>query len=328
MGTEPLAIGSDESRRDAARRGGAAAMARSAVGRRLAPHARAYGLARALHVACCRAVGPLHELPNLYIIGFPKCGTTSLHAYLAQHPDVHAGSQKEIRYFSHEERRARGINWYRSNFPLSAQRALHERRRGADGRRRRLAIVDASVRYVNHPHAMRRIAAVTPGARFIAMVRDPIERAYSHYRANRLVAPEVPEDLTFAGAIEAEGGRIAGEYERMERDGGYYSRRYFGYGYAANGRYARWLGPWLERFPGRVMVIESGELRADAQGTMDRVAGFAGLARCALRDTRERNVGGGGGEGIDGATRARLSAYYRRPNAELYALLGRDLGWG
>ncbi|MDD9814040.1 MAG: sulfotransferase [Thaumarchaeota archaeon] len=328
MGTEPLAIGSAESRRDEARRGGAAARARSLVAGRLAPHARAYRLARSLHVACCRLVGPLHELPNLYIIGFPKCGTTSLHAYLAQHPDVRAGAQKEIRYFGHDERYARGINWYRSNFPLSAQRAIHERRRRADGKRRTMSIVDASVRYVNHPHAMRRIAAVTPNARFIAMVRDPIERAHSHYRANRLVAPEVPESLTFAEAIEAEEGRIAGEYERMERDEGYYSRAYFGYGYAANGRYARWLRPWLEGFPGRVMVIESGELRADAQGTMDRVAEFAGLPRCALRDTRERNAGGGGAGGIDGATRARLSEYYRGPNADLYGLLGRDLGWG
>lgn len=328
MGAGPLAIGSAESRRDAERRGGAVARARSIVARRLGPHARAYGLARALHVAYCRATGPLHELPNLYIIGFPKCGTTSLHAYLAQHPDVSAGSQKEIRYFAHDERHARGINWYRSNFPLSAQRAVHERRRGADGKRRRMAIVDASVRYVNHPHAMRRIAAATPRARFIAMVRDPIERAHSHYRANRLVAPEVPEDLAFDEAIEAEGGRIAGEYERMERDEGYYSRRYFGYGYAANGHYARWLGPWLGAFPGRVMVLESSELRADAQGTMDRVTAFAGLERHVVRDLRERNVGGGDGAGIDEGTRARLSAHFRAPNAELYALLGRDLGWG
>ena len=318
---DPLVVGSAAQRRDLMGRGGRISLAKMRVQGRLAPHRRAYRIARSLHITYGRIVGPLHTLPNVYIIGFPKCGTTSLHAYLAEHPDVHVGLLKEVRYFAHDERYRRGLNWYRANFPLKAQKALHERRTG-----HRSIVIDASVRYVNHPHAMRRIADVTPDAKFIVLVRDPIERAYSHYRMNVRVSPEVSEELPFAEAIGREESRIAGEYERMERDGSYYSRAYFGYGYARNGCYARWLGTWLEAFPDRVLVLDSNDLKADAQGTTDRVTDFVGIRRRRLHDTRKRNIGDGG-DGIDAQTRARLSEYYRRPNAELYRLIGRDLAW-
>lgn len=316
-----LTVGSRAQREDLAARGGRVNRAKSRVQAALARHPRIYPAALALHVAYGRAVGRLHELPNAYIIGFQRCGTTALYSYLAQHPDVMAGFAKEARYFEDAARHARGINWYRSNFALTAQRALRERRTG-----RRAVIIDASAKYASHPHALRRIAAATPGARAVALVRDPVERAYSHYRMNVTARPDVDEGLDFAQAIEAEESRVAGEYERMERDESYYSVRYFGYAYARGGLYARMLEPWAKEFGDRLLVVESESLRADAQGTVDRVADFLGMERREVADTRERNVGGGGG--IDPGTRGRLVEYYRGPNRDLEALLGRRLAWG
>ncbi|MCY4252486.1 MAG: sulfotransferase [Thaumarchaeota archaeon] len=318
---DALTVGSRAQREDLASRGGRINRAKSRVQAALARHPRIYPAALALHIAYGRAVGRLHELPNAYIVGFQRCGTTALYSYLAQHPDVMAGFAKEARYFEDAARHARGIGWYRSNFALSAQRALHERRT-----RRRAVIMDASAKYASHPHAMRRIAAVTPEARIVALVRDPIDRAYSHYRMNVVARPDVEEGMTFAQAIEAEESRVAGEYERMERDESYYSTRYFGYAYARGGLYAKMLAPWAERFGERLLVVEAESLRADPQGTVGRVAGFLGLERREVADTRERNVGGG--EGIDGDTRSRLAEYYREPNKDLEGLLGRRLAWG
>lgn len=316
-----LAVGSRAQRDDLASRGGRINRAKSRIQAALARHGRVYPAALALHVAYGRATGRLHELPNAYIVGFQRCGTTALYSYLAQHPDVMAGFAKEARYFEDAARHARGINWYRANFPLSAQRALRERRTG-----RRAVIIDASAKYAYHPHALRRIAAATPGARAVALVRDPIERAYSHYRMNVTARPDVAEDLTFDQAIGAEETRVAGEYERMERDESYYSVEYFGYAYARGGLYARFLAPWAKEFGERLLVVESESLRADAQGTVDRVTDFLGMERRDVPDTRERNVGGG--DGIDPATRRRLAEYYRGPNSDLEGLLGRRLAWG
>jgi len=245
-----LTVGSRAQREDLASRGGRVNRAKSRVQAALARHPRIYPAALALHVAYGKAVGRLHELPNAYIIGFQRCGTTALYSYLAQHPDVMAGFAKEARYFEDAARHARGINWYRSN----------------------------------------------------------------------------AEGLDFAQAIEAEESRVAGEYERMERDESYYSVRYFGYAYARGGLYARMLEPWAKEFGDRLLVVESESLRADAQGTVDRVADFLGMERREVADTRERNVGGGGG--IDPGTRGRLVEYYRGPNRDLEALLGRRLAWG
>lgn len=319
----PLVQGSREQREDAIRTAGGINRARLRVADSLAPHGRAYRLARAAHIAYGRAFGFAHMLPNAYIIGFAKCGTTSLYSHLAEHPQIHPAFAKEAHYFDHGGRYARGEGWYRSNFPLSLHKALSERIR-----RKRFLSIDATARYAIHPHAARRIKALTPGARLIALVRDPVERAYSHHNMNATAVPWVDEKLPFGEAIEAEESRTAGEYERMERDEGYHSDAYFEYGYAEHGQYARWLRPWFDEFPGRVLVLESAELEADAQAVLDKATDFLGIARHGLRDARRRNRGSYAAGQIDAKTRERLAEYYRRPNAELYDLLGRDLGWG
>lgn len=106
------------------------------------------------------------SLPDYLVIGAPKAGTTSLAAYLAAHPDVFMTPAKEVRFFDDEQRFARGPEWYARYF------------RGAEAFRRR---GEATPTYLTSPVAPARMAEVVPGARLVAVLRQPAARAYSAY---------------------------------------------------------------------------------------------------------------------------------------------------
>ena len=288
----------------------------------LTPHRRTYCIARAIHIAYGKLFGRAHMLPNTYIIGFAKCGTTSLNEYLVKHPQIYGGFIKEVHYFDHGKRFMRGTNWYRSNFPFIIQGIiqtciLHKK----------AIVIDATPRYINHPHAMRRIKKITPNAKFIVIVRNPIERAYSHYNSNKSDPHIINEDISFAKAIHQEEQRIEGQYKKMEDDESYHSTKYYSQGYAQGGLYVKWLQNWIKEFGSNVLVLDNGALLTDTQSVIDTITKFLELDHYKLEDTKKHNVGEYGDIKMDKETRTLLSEYYEKPNAQLYSLLGRDLGW-
>jgi len=105
------------------------------------------------------------RLPQLLIIGAAKAGTTSLARWLDDHPDVAVTPKKELNFFSYDGVWTLGTDWYRSQFP---------------GEPSSLA-VDASPSYLPSPEAPARIRQCIPEARMIALLRDPVDRAYAHY---------------------------------------------------------------------------------------------------------------------------------------------------
>lgn len=108
--------------------------------------------------------------PNFFIVGAPKCGTTALSEYLREHPNVFMSSPKEPSYFSSE------ISGDRHWVPQSIDEHLGL---FADADERHIAIGEASVHYLYSGIALERIRGFNPQARIIAMVRNPIEMAYS-----------------------------------------------------------------------------------------------------------------------------------------------------
>jgi hypothetical protein len=119
-------------------------------------------------------------LPTFFIIGAPKAGTTSLHNYLSEHPQIQMSSVKEPNFFAphldpvHEPRRIASLDRYEELFDTSV--AV----RG-----------EASTPYSEYPLRQgvpERIREKVPDAKFIYVVRDPVERTISHY--NHLVASE------------------------------------------------------------------------------------------------------------------------------------------
>ena len=108
--------------------------------------ARLAHAAGALATSCRHGVAAVR--PTFLIVGAQKAGTTSLHAYLARHPDVLSATRKEVEYFSRHY--ANGEAWYLAHFPLSA-RALVRRL----SRRTTPAVGEASATYLFHPLAHR-----------------------------------------------------------------------------------------------------------------------------------------------------------------------------
>ncbi len=107
------------------------------------------------------------SLPNFLIIGAAKCGTTSLHFYLSQHPKIWMSREKELRFFIEEMNWNRGLEWYKAQF---------------DGRFPLRG--EATPYYTNEPKfrgVARRIQSIMPDAKLIYLVRDPIQRILSAF---------------------------------------------------------------------------------------------------------------------------------------------------
>jgi hypothetical protein len=251
------------------------------------------------------ATAGLRPLPDFLILGAQKAGTTALYAYLRWHPQITGPSFKEVSFF--DRHYARGERWYRAHLPI--------RRSGLVG--------EASPSYLFHPLAPERVRRLVPHARLIALVRDPVDRAFSHYQHEVALGRE---ELSFEDALAREDERMQGEVERMLRDPAYFSYAWWNYTYAARGRYAEQLERWLAAFPReQLLVLFTEELAADTAGTYRRVLHFLGVDAFGLDSYPrifEREYGG-----MDPATRARLEDEFTEPNGRLAGLLGRELPW-
>jgi hypothetical protein len=275
-------------------------------------------LLRGLGVATSR----WRPLPDYLIIGAHRAGSTSLWAYLSQHPSVAANfprlqGVKGVRYF--DENYFRGDDWYRSHFPTTAYRGYLRRRHGAPA-----LAGDASSYYLFHPAAAERAAKLVPDAKLIVLLRNPVDRAYSHWLRERRDGKEPLE--RFAEAVEAEPRRLAGEIDRIVGDERYYSYAHENFSYMTQGHYLEPLQRWLEHFPRERVHIEVSErFSKDPQGGYDRVLRFLGLPRVILRDTRPRNTIES--TRLDPGLRRELSARMAPANDRLEEFLGVELGW-
>ena len=251
------------------------------------------------------ATAGLRPLPDFLILGAQKAGTTALYAYLRWHPEITGPSFKEVSFF--DRHYAKGERWYRAHMPV----------------RRRSLVGEASPSYLFHPLAPERVAGMLPGARLIALLRNPVDRAFSHYQHEVALGRE---PLSFEDAVDREDERMQSELERMLRDPSYFSLAWWNYTYIARGRYAEQLERWFAAFPReQLLVLFTEQLSADTAATYRRVLDFLGVTARDLetyprifdRDYADMNPG----------TRARLHKEFENPNRRLASLLGRDLPW-
>jgi cytochrome P450 len=242
-------------------------------------------------------------LPNAIIIGAMKSGTTSLFDYLTQHPDVCGSRTKELHFFDNQF--AKGTRWYRANFAPRGEQV----------------VLESSPYYFFHPLAAARAAALVPQAKLILLLRNPVDRAYSHFNQNK---EEGLEPLSFEEALEAEAGRLAGAEEALVSGRAATSHAHQTFSYAAKGVYAPQLCRWLGHFPReQMLILKAEDLFRNPQDTVDRVTDFLGIARFAVAD-----LSGGNRRRyplMHPETRQRLEALFDAPNAETEALTG--IGW-
>lgn len=132
--------------------------------------------------------------PNFFVVGAPKCGTSSLHYYLKQHPEIFMPERKELHFFGKDLRFVKGER-------ISEPAYLAEFTPSANHKR----IGEASVWYLYSQRAAEEIYRFDPDARIIVMLRNPVDMMYSLHSQ---FLYECNEDLeSFEAAVQAETSR-------------------------------------------------------------------------------------------------------------------------
>jgi hypothetical protein len=266
--------------------------------------------------ATVRLTAPVRSQPDFLIVGAQRCGTTSMFKALVQHPLVaRPFLRKGVHYF--DKHYEEGAAWYRGHFPVRATSAARRLGRG------RPVTGESSPYYMFHPLAPHRIAADLPDVRVIALLRDPVERAYS---AHSHESGKGFETLSFAEAVEAEPARVAGERERMLADHTYSSYDLQHHAYVGRGEYLNQLSV-LERLLGRdrLHVVDSQDFFATPEKVFPAVLEFLQLPpsdgiRFEKHNSRSRSA-------MDPALRGRLTDHYEPHDEALAAWWGCTPSW-
>jgi len=181
------------------------------------------------------------NLPTFVVIGAMKCGTTSLHRYLRNHPEISVSRKKETNFFVEEKNWSRGMGWYESMFDRTCPV------RG-----------DFSPNYSKHPKfkgVAERMNSILPDAKLIYMVREPVDRMVSQY------------------IHQVDAGRETRSFARALQD-------FEGNHYIDLSRYYYQLSKFLEHYPeNRILVLSLEALSADPEPQLSRVADFLGTHR-------------------------------------------------
>lgn len=190
-------------------------------------------------------------LPNLVVIGAMKCGTTSLHQYLGQHPDIAMSKVKEVNFFL-EGHWGKGARWYESHFDGSATF------RGESS--------TSYTKYPQRPGVPARMHSVLPDAKLIYILRDPIERTISHYLH-------------------------AYHRSREERPLAEALRSLADNPYIDPSRYHMQLERYLDHYPlSQILVLTTEDLRENPALTLDRAVEFIGASPFRFEALGKANV--------------------------------------
>ncbi|QDU40417.1 Sulfotransferase domain protein [Maioricimonas rarisocia] len=253
-------------------------------------------------------------LPDFLIIGGQKCGTSSLYRYLISHPQIEPSLTKEVHYF--DLHYGKGEAWYSAHFP----RCDRADERGLE---RGFLTGESSPYYLMDPRVPKRVADLIPDVKLIVLLRNPIDRAFSHYHSQ---VRRGREKLSFEDAIDTEPERLAGEEERLLADPSCTSSAHRHFSYTAKGIYIDQIERWLEVFDReRLLVLNTADLRRDAPRSVARVESFLGLEPHEIEVSTAHNVGSYAP--MHESTRARLREFFRPHNERLFAFLGEEWTW-
>lgn len=215
--------------------------------------------------------------PDFFLIGAPKAGTSALHAALAQHPDLFLSPVKEPKYYMC------------GDSPPPTYRGpgdAHSKQEWIWQRERYLALFDGAPEgtlrgestpfYLYNRDARRRIAVDAPDSRLIAVLRDPVDRAYSNWMHLWMDGLEPRADI-----VEA----VKREQQRIDEGWAPF------WHYQSLGMYGRQVADLFDHFPReQVLLLRYRELVEEPTGTLDRVFRFLGVATASVESIPSDNT--------------------------------------
>lgn len=271
---------------------------------------------------------PNRLAPSFMIIGAMKAGTTSLFSYLTQHPEITNPQFKEIHYFDYYW--SRPHKWYLAHFPAT------------DPHRPELIAGEATPGYLPHPKAAERLASRLPDTKIIVLLRNPVERAISHYFHEKRVGFET---RTLAEAMHSKDAWITGndltvEEEREWIESIFKRRRSqtrhpdcilervpMHRAYIARSLYADQLKQWFTHFKReQILIMDSHELFSEPRASYMKTLDFLGLDFFDIGPMKT-HLAGKYDASIDPAVIDYLQETFSEPNQRLYNMLGVDYNW-
>ena len=237
--------------------------------------------------------------------------------WLITHPLVLPAAKKEVHFF--DSYFGQGEQWYRSRMPRD-----RKRRDAAAAAGRPVLVGEATPNYLFHPLVPRRASTVVPDAKLIVLLRNPVNRAYSHYSTG---VRHDWEALSFEEALERESVRLDGQIDALLQDEKHHRNfARYRWSYKAMGHYADLLERWFEYYPrDQFVFVFNEQMDRDADAAFLPVWDFLGLPEHRLPEKSRRVVGRYAPMRPD--TRAELIEYFRPHNRRLAELLGVDPGW-
>ena len=269
--------------------------------------------------------------PDFLIIGASKSGTTSLWNYIVQHPNVipNYKGKKEIQFFDQKANKnfpqgsKKSLRWYKAHFPTRDD--IFKKRKELNSRN--ILVGEATPGYLFHPLAPPQIKDLMPNVKLIVLLRNPIQRAFSHYqhefRSNQ-------ENLSFAEAVKAEPSRISGSYEKILSKKDFFCPEYYYHSYLERGKYYDQLMRWYNYFPkDKFLIIKSEEFFEHPETIYKNVLKFLDLPTFEKTEFEKLNQSS---YNIPSTTCfenvvQELGKYYLKENQKLYKLLGVDFKW-
>ncbi|MBL4774792.1 MAG: sulfotransferase [Mariprofundus sp.] len=206
------------------------------------------------------------NLPNFMLIGAAKSGTTSLHHYLSQHPQIFLPSEKELQFFTDDKLFEKGKEFYSSYF--SGSEGFLAKGEATPFYLHRADIVIPRLKCFFPPNAMK----------FIVILRDPVKRAWSHYL--HMVRLGL-EPLSLEAALKL-------EVDRLNQDPTSW------YSYYSDGLYCRQLKKWFEQYPREnFLIFTQDEMANDIKQVLKQVFQFLQVdCQSPIPDTTIKNEAG------------------------------------
>jgi hypothetical protein len=207
--------------------------------------------------------GKVEQL-DFIVAGAQKCGTTALHYQLERHPQIALPNNEELHFFDDEERFGGDVNY----------QDLHDSFRPSLGA---VAVGESTPVYLYWRPALERIWNYNKDIKLIILLRNPVDRAFSHWNMQR---ERGYEPLDFLDAIKAE--------EQRQREAAPVQSRRFSY--VGRGLYGEQLERVFKYFPReQVKVVRAEELRSDFSGVVNAIFNFVGAESLRKIPNKERN---------------------------------------
>lgn len=264
-----------------------------------------------------RSLFSKRALPNLFILGTQKGGTSSLYKYLVSHPAILESYQKEAQFFNRSFKH--GTSYYRAFFPkqkdIEQVKEIHGK----------AYAIDASPDYLDFPGVPEKLSSLSVDSKFIVLLREPSERAYSHYKMTQRLTGKF-EPLNFHEALNSEDQRLSDILSNPDHSDYDKALKHSLYSYREKGYYARHLSRWFSHFPReKFLILYSEEFFTDPQKTLSKCFDFLGLEQKQIERVSKIYNKGQHNEIDEDLTE--LRAHFEESILELSDLLGERPPW-